>query len=202
MVVALAHDAGPPPAADPHLYHRLAAGRADQDLRLGLAHAGRCELHRVRRLLPGRLLVDGPRAAAEQGPVHLPDDSVVTGRAMPADFPAWDRVYAFWRRLAGPGLDPRTPRPAARQGPAVPPCSASAFCLGPWPGSSPGDCCPRQGAAGRRPCIYRLTGLLEFGSGQGSVRRPRHSPWRARHNALSTGTASLVVTVTRRRRCQ
>ncbi|MGW7672687.1 transposase [Streptomyces sp. NPDC054775] len=28
----------------------------------------------------------------------------ITWRAMPADFPAWDRVYAFWRRWRDKGL--------------------------------------------------------------------------------------------------
>ncbi|MGW2597147.1 transposase [Streptomyces klenkii] len=43
-------------------------------------------------------------------------DNGIKWRAMPADFPAWDRVYAFCRRWrAGPADG--VPRPTARPGP-------------------------------------------------------------------------------------
>ncbi|GAA2939516.1 transposase [Streptomyces enissocaesilis] len=41
----------------------------------------------------------------------------ITWRAMPADFPARDRVYAFFRRWRDKGLTRRVPRPAVRAGP-------------------------------------------------------------------------------------
>ncbi|MGW1507056.1 transposase [Streptomyces mirabilis] len=44
-------------------------------------------------------------------------DNGTKWRAMPSDFPPWDRVYAFFRRWARPGPGHRVPRPAAGQGP-------------------------------------------------------------------------------------
>jgi hypothetical protein len=56
-------------------------------------------------------------------------DNGVKWRALPADFPAWDRVYAFFPALAPPGPDQRIPRPAARPPP---------------PGGEPGDRADRR----------------------------------------------------------
>ncbi|MEV6734524.1 transposase [Streptomyces sp. NPDC051364] len=44
-------------------------------------------------------------------------DNGIKWRAMPADFPPWDRVYAFLPPLAGRWPGRRAPRPAAREGP-------------------------------------------------------------------------------------
>ncbi|MFD9376687.1 transposase [Streptomyces sp. NPDC059999] len=41
----------------------------------------------------------------------------ISWRAMPADFPAWARVYAFFPPPARARADLRVPRPAARDGP-------------------------------------------------------------------------------------
>ncbi|WP_429194094.1 transposase [Kitasatospora sp. MAP12-15] len=35
---------------------------------------------------------------------QYPVDNGIKWRAMPADFPTWDRVYAFWRRWRDRGL--------------------------------------------------------------------------------------------------
>ncbi|MEU3657832.1 transposase [Streptomyces sp. NPDC032161] len=44
-------------------------------------------------------------------------DNGVKWRSMPADFPPWDRVYAFLRRWRDHALVKGVPRPAARRGP-------------------------------------------------------------------------------------
>ncbi|MFD4786136.1 transposase [Streptomyces sp. NPDC058459] len=41
----------------------------------------------------------------------------ITWRALPADFPAWDRVYTFFRAAGVTPSAHRVPRPAARPGP-------------------------------------------------------------------------------------
>lgn len=57
-----------------------------------------------------RQMMDAVRCVVDNG------DNGIKWRAMPADLPAWDRVYAFARRSrAGPAG--RVPRPAARPGP-------------------------------------------------------------------------------------
>ncbi|MFB7291130.1 transposase [Actinacidiphila glaucinigra] len=64
----------------------------------------------VRELLPVPGWLEGKGAA---GGVLPPADGRrvrylvaggITWRAMPADFPSWDRVYAFWRRWRNKGM--------------------------------------------------------------------------------------------------
>ncbi|WP_329460247.1 transposase [Streptomyces sp. NBC_01497] len=43
-------------------------------------------------------------------------DNGIKWRAMPADFPPWHRVYAFFRRRRDHGLTREFPRPAAQPG--------------------------------------------------------------------------------------
>jgi transposase len=70
-----------------------------------------CEWAAVRVLLPVPSWLEG-RGGRPEGYCHRQMvDAVrylvaggITWRAMPADFPAWDRVYAFWRRWRDQGL--------------------------------------------------------------------------------------------------
>ncbi|MFD8542249.1 transposase [Streptomyces sp. NPDC059649] len=46
--------------------------------------------------------------------LHYLADNGIKWRAMPVDFPPWDRVYAFFRHWRDHGLVKAVPRPAAR----------------------------------------------------------------------------------------
>ncbi|MFB6559577.1 transposase [Streptomyces sp. NPDC056400] len=78
----------------------------------------------VRDCLPVPLWLEGRGGQPEAYCHRQMSDAVrylvaggITWRAMPGDFPAWDRVYAFARRWRVKGLARGTARPVAQPGP-------------------------------------------------------------------------------------
>ncbi|MCM2580151.1 transposase [Streptomyces meridianus] len=125
-------------------------------------------------------------------------DNGIKWRAMPTDSPAWDRVYAFWRRWRNKGLISELHRaccsratawgggsdgrsiPAA--GPAVA-RAAGASCpprglQGPLPGAHPVPRDIRQGRGERHASVwvcqkFGVTGVVEVMGGRRRVGRRR-----------------------------